>query len=88
MIMYAWEVLPADGGALPLWTGVCGDQGRAREAAATELIASDRAVLARVEAVRPSLHRPREYERTGREWLGTRARGGCGVRWSEQRGCR
>ena len=87
MIMYAWEVLPADGGALPLGTGVCGDLGRAREAAATELIAGD-GVLAMVEAVRSCPWRTAAYERTGCAWLGTRARSGGGVRWSEHGGPR
>jgi hypothetical protein len=84
MIMYAWEFLPADGGALPLVLGVSGDQDRARQEAASELTASAAAVLARVEAVRPSAGWTAEYQRTGQAWLGTRARGAGGVRWSER----
>lgn len=80
--MFAWEVLPQDNGALPLMTGVTADQDQAREHAGAVLARDDSAFLARVEAVRPSLWRPAEYQRTGQAWLGRRAAGG-GVRWGE-----
>ena len=82
MIMYAWEVFPVDSGDLPLMTGIVGDQGKAREHAGAVLARVEGAFLARVEAVRPSLRNPLEYQRTGAAWLGRRSTGG-GVRWRE-----
>lgn len=82
MIMYAWDVLPAGVGCVPLALGVHRDQGHAREVAAAALIGDPGASLARIEAVRPALGWTAQYERTGQAWLGTRAPGG-GVRWRE-----
>jgi hypothetical protein len=70
MIMYAWGVHAIGGAGVPVAAGVTtGDRLHAQQVASDAFAGAPGAVLAAVEAVRPSPWRTAEYERCGLTWL-------------------
>jgi hypothetical protein len=69
MIMYAWGVHAIGGAGIPAAAGVTGERLHAQQLASDAFAGASGAVLAVVEAVRPSPWRTAEYERCGATWL-------------------
>jgi hypothetical protein len=69
MIMYAWGVHAIGGAGVPAAAGVTSDRLHAQQLASDAFAGAPGAVLAAVEAVRPSPWRTAEYERCGLTWL-------------------
>jgi hypothetical protein len=69
MIMYAWGVHAIGGAGIPAAAGVTGERLHAQQLASDAFAGASGAVLAVVEAVRPSPWRTAEYERCGLTWL-------------------
>lgn len=79
MIVYAWGVHgtgDGGGGGVPLAAGVTGHRLHAQQLASDAFAGAPGAVLAVVEAVRPSPWQTAAYERCGATWVASRdARG-------------